>query len=130
MKHLLSLLFISLVIGVNAQTNSNLELLDQRAHNYYSESDIIAMDAVTIAQLNFVFRNSYAVNTMKPCPISICPEVDFSTFDVYTYQRELKTKKRIYLTNPGHPIDLLSTVELDAELERIKNELLSTPQQN
>jgi hypothetical protein len=129
-KHLLSLLFISLVIGLNAQTNNNLELVDQRALNHYTESEIMAMDAVTIAQLNFIFRDSYAINTMKPCPISICPELDLSNFDVYDYQRELKTKKRVYLTNPGHPIDLLSTVELDIELDRIKNEILSTPQQH
>lgn len=128
MKHLLFLVLLGLSIGLNAQTNNNLFQVDQRALSHYTQTEILAMDALTIAQLNFVFRNSYVLNTMKPCPI--CPELDLTTFDVYQYQRELKTRKRVYLTNPGHPIDLLSTIELEAELERIKNELQSTIQQN
>ena len=128
MKHFLFLVFLGLSIGLNAQSNNNLYEVDPRALNHYTQSEIIAMDALTIAQLNYVFRDSYVVNTMKPCPI--CPELDLSTFDVYQYQRELKTRKRVYLTNPGHPIDILTTIELDAELDRIKNELQSTIQQN
>jgi hypothetical protein len=127
-KHFLFLVLLGLSIGLNAQTNNNLYQVDQRALSHYTQTEILAMDELTIAQLNFVFRNSYVVNTMKPCPI--CPELDLTTFDVYQYQRELKTRKRVYLTNPGHPIDLLSTIELEAELERIKNELQSTIQQN
>ncbi len=128
MKHFLFLVSLSLSLGLNAQTNNNLYEVDQRALIHYTQSEIMAMDALTIAQLNFVLRSSFVINTMKPCPI--CPELDLSTFDVNQYQRELKTRKRVYLTNPGHPIDLLSTIELEAELERIKNEFQPSTQQH
>ena len=79
------------------------------------------MDALKIAQLNFIFQHSWIVNTMKPCPE--CPAIDINTFDVNQYVREAKTRKGVYLSVPGNPIDILSYQELDIELERIKNEM-------
>jgi hypothetical protein len=123
-KHLI-LVILTVVLGntVNGQSNQS-QSLDSRAYSYYTSEQVAAMDEVTVAQLNFVFRNSYVLNNEKPC--DVCPTVDLSTFNVYDYTRELNTRKRVYLTNPGNPIDILSSQELEIELERIKNEILSS----
>ena len=102
--------------------------LDSRANRYYSANDIVQMDALKIAQLNFIFQHSWVVNTMKPCPE--CPAIDINTFDVNQYAREAKSRKRIYLSVPGNPIDILSYQELDIELERIKNEMITNTNQH
>jgi hypothetical protein len=128
-KH--TLLFLALFAGsalFAQQISSTNPQLDSRASRYYSAEQIAQMDALKIAQLNFIFRNSWVVNTMKPCPE--CPVIDTATFDVYQYVREAKTRKRVYLTVPGNPIDILSYQELDVELERIKNELNTNSSQN
>ncbi len=95
--------------------------LDARATLYYSSEQIAQMDAVMIAQLNFIFQHSWVVNNSKPC--SECPAIDLAAFDVNQYTRETKSRKRVYLNVPGHPIDILSYQELDVELNRIKNEM-------
>jgi hypothetical protein len=105
-----------------------LQQLDSRANRYYSANDIAQMDALKIAQLNFIFQNSWVVNTMKPCPE--CPAIDINTFDVSQYAREAKSRKRVYLSVPGNPIDILSYQELDIELERIKNEMITNTNQH
>ncbi len=105
-----------------------LQQLDSRANRYYGANDIAQMDALKIAQLNFIFQNSWVVNTMKPCPE--CPAIDINTFDVNQYAREAKSRKRDYLSVIGNPIDILSYQELDIELERIKNEMTTKTNQH
>jgi hypothetical protein len=123
-KHLIIVL-LTVILGNTVYGQSNqAQSLDSRAYNYYTAEQVAAMDEVTVAQLNFVFRNSYVLNNEKPC--DVCPAIDLSSFDVYNYTRELNTRKRVYITNPGNPIDIMSSVELDTELERIKNEILSS----
>ena len=108
----------------NAQQGPSVsQQLDSRANRYYSANDIVQMDALKIAQLNFIFQHSWVVNTLKPCPE--CPAIDIKTFDVNQYAREAKSRKRVYLSVPGNPIDILSYQELDIELERIKNEMIT-----
>jgi hypothetical protein len=108
----------------NAQQGPSVsQQLDSRANRYYGTNDIAQMDALKIAQLNYIFQHSWVVNTMKPCPE--CPAIDINTFDVNQYAREAKTLKRVYLSAPGNPIDIISYKELDIELERIKNEMIT-----
>ena len=121
---LIALLVSSFAI---AQSNQAPEL-DQRAYKYYSQEQIDEMDAVTISQLNFIFNESFVVNTDKIC--DICPTLNLDEFDVYEHQRQANRRTRVYVTNPGNPIDILSYEELDIELERIKNEFQSTTEQN
>ncbi len=125
------LLILAVFTGffANAQQNSLVsQQLDSRANRYYGTNDISQMDALKIAQLNFIFQHSWVVNTLKPCPE--CPAIDLNTFDVYQYAREAKSRKRVYLSVPGNPIDILSYQELDIELERIKNEMITNTNQN
>ena len=125
------LLILAVFTGLFAhaqQSYSVVHQLDSRANRYYSANDIAQMDALKIAQLNFIFQHSWVLNTDKPCPE--CPVIDLSTFDVYQYAREAKSRKRIYLSVPGNPIDILSYKELDVELERIKNEMITNTNQH
>lgn len=125
------LLILAVFTGffAHAQQNSTVsQQLDSRANRYYSANDIAQMDALKIAQLNFIFQHSWVINTNKPCPE--CPAIDINTFDVYQHAREAKSRKRVYLSVPGHPIDILSYQELDIELERIKNEMITNTNQN
>ncbi len=103
-----------------SQNPENLAQIDERAKLRYSESDILSMTPVQLAQINFIYRNSFIINQDKPCPE--CPAIDLSKIDVSKMQRNLKTRARFYQTVPSHPIDLLSIEELDAELLRIQNE--------
>lgn len=125
------LLILTVFTGFFAQAQQNSSAsqhLDSRANRYYSATDIVQMDALKIAQLNFIFQHSWVVNTSKPCPE--CPSIDLNTFDVYQYTREAKSRKRVYLSVPGNPIDILSYQELDIELERIKNEMITNTNQH
>lgn len=120
---------IALLVSSFAFAQSNqLPELDQRAYKYYTQEQVNEMDAVTIEQLNFIFNQSYVVNTDKIC--DICPALNLEEFDVYEHQRQANRRTRVYVTNPGNPIDILSYEELDVELERIKNELQTTTEQN
>ena len=124
MKKCLLILAVFTGLFANAQQSSSAsQQLDSRANRYYSANDIAQMDALKIAQLNFIFQHSWVINTMKPCPE--CPAIDINTFDVYQYAREAKSRKRVYLSVPGNPIDILSYKELDVELERIKNAMIT-----
>jgi hypothetical protein len=114
---------LTITLGV-LQAQQNESVIDHRIRNHYTNEQIQQLDEVTIAQLNYVFRQSYVLVTDKPC--AECPPVDLENFDPYDYQRDLNFRKRIYLTNPGIPVDLLSEKELDAELTRIKNEFQSS----
>jgi hypothetical protein len=119
------LLTILLTITLSVlQAQQNEPVIDHRIRNHYTNEQIQQLDEVTIAQLNYVFRQSYVLVTDKPC--AECPPVDLENFDPYDYQRDLNFRKRIYLTNPGIPVDLLSEKELDAELTRIKDEFQSS----
>ena len=125
------LLILAVFTGLfaHAQQNSTgSQQLDSRANRYYNANDIAQMDALKIAQLNFIFQHSWVINTLKPCPE--CPAIDINTFDVYQYAREAKSRKRVYLSVPGNPIDILSYQELDVELERIKNEMITNTNQH
>ncbi len=125
------LLILAVFTGLfaNAQQNSSTsQQLDSRANIYYNANDIAQMDALKIAQLNFIFQHSWVVNTLKPCPE--CPAIDVNAFDVYQHSREAKSRKRVYLSVPGNPIDILSYQELDIELERIKNEMITNLNQH
>jgi hypothetical protein len=125
------LLILAVFTGLfaNAQQSSSAsQQLDSRANRYYSANDIAQMDALKIAQLNFIFQHSWVINTNKPCPE--CPTIDSNAFDVYQYAREAKSRKRVYLSVPGNPIDILSYQELDIEMERIKNEMITNTNQH
>ena len=125
------LLILALFLGGASfaqQADPVSQQLDARASLYYNAEQIAQMDAVMIAQLNFIFQHSWVVNTAKPCPE--CPTIAVSAFDVNQYTRETKSRKRVYLTVPGHPIDILSYQELDVELNRIKTELNSNSTQH
>lgn len=128
MKHLLLFALLIITSTVVAQSNDNLSRIDTRALSHYTEAEILQMDEVTLQQVNFIFRSSWVVNTDKPC--DVCPNLDTSNFDVLNYTRQTKSRARVYLTNPGHPIDLLTHLELDAELARIKNEVETNTQSN
>ena len=129
MKKCLLILAVFTGLFAHAQQNSSVsQQLDSRANRYYSANDIAQMDALKIAQLNFIFQHSWVINTNKPCPE--CPVIDINTFDVYQHAREAKSRKRVYLSVPGNPIDILSYQELDIELERIKNEMITNTNQN
>lgn len=103
-----------------AQNASNLQQIDARARKYYTDADIMNMSPMKLAQVNFIYQRSFVINHDKPCPE--CPEVDLSKIDVATMQRQAKRRARFYQSVPGHPIDLLSVEELDAELLRIEQE--------
>ena len=129
MKNCLLILVVFTGFFSDAQQNSSVsQQLDSRANLYYNATDIAQMDELKIAQLNFIFQHSWVVNTLKPCPE--CPAIDINTFDVYQYAREAKSRKRVYLSVPGNPIDILSYQELDIELERIKNEMITNTNQH
>jgi hypothetical protein len=111
-----------------AQNNDNLQLIDIRARKYYSDTDILNMTPVKLAQVNFIFQRSFVINHDKPCPE--CPAVDLSKIDVGTLQRQVDKRQRTYQSVPGHPIDLLSLNELDAELLRIQQEFSNNTNSN
>ena len=120
MKTILSSLLLFLCVNISAQNASNLQQIDARARKYYSDADIMNMSPMKLAQVNFIYQRSFVINQDKPCPE--CPEVDLSKIDVATMQRQAKRRARFYQSVPGHPIDLLSVEELDAELLRIEQE--------
>lgn len=103
-----------------AQNADNLQAIDSRARKYYSDTDIINMTPVKLAQVNFIFQSSFVINQDKPCPE--CPQVDLNKVDVGAIQRQANKRTRYYQSVPGHPIDLLSLQELDIELLRIEQE--------
>ncbi len=113
---------------LSAQSNDNLQLIDARARKYYSDTDIINMTPVKLAQVNFIFQRSFVVNHDKPCPE--CPAVDLSKIDVGIMQRQIDKRQRTYQSVPGQPIDLLSLNELDAELLRIEQEFSNNTNSN
>jgi hypothetical protein len=119
-KTILSSLLLFLCVNISAQNASNLQQIDARARKYYTDGDIMSMSPMKLAQVNFIYQRSFVINHDKPCPE--CPEVDLSKIDVATMQRLPKTRARFYQSVPGHPIDLLSVEELDAELLRIEQE--------
>lgn len=122
---LLTLLLTGLV--GKSQNPENLVQIDERAKLRYSETDILSMTPLQLAQVNFIYRNSYVINREKPC--DVCPEIDLNSIDVSTMQRKAKTRARYYQTVPGLPIDLLSVEELERELKRIEQEFsASTPE--
>ena len=122
--------FASLMVStvLFAQNNDNLQLIDIRARKYYSDTDILNMTPVKLAQVNFIFQRSFVINYDKPCPE--CPAVDLSKIDVGVVQRKIDKRKRHYQSVPGHPIDLLSIQELDAELLRIEQEFINNSSSN
>ena len=129
MKKCLLILAVFTGFFAHAQQDSSVsQQLDSRANRYYNANDIAQMDALKIAQLNFIFQHSWVVNTLKPCPE--CPVIDLNSFDVNQYVREAKKRKRVYLSTLGNPIDILSYQELDVELERIKNEMITNTNQH
>ena len=121
MKTILFAQFVMLSADFYAQSADNLQAIDSRARKYYADSDIINMTPVKLAQVNFIFQKSFVINHDKPCPE--CPEVDLNKVDVGVLQRQVDKRTRHYQSVPGHPIDLLSIQELDAELLRIEQEL-------
>ncbi len=127
MKILLSIFCFCIAIQLNAQQN-NLSEIDPRIKLHYSEAQLASMDAVKLAQVKFIYTQSYKINQDKPCPE--CPAIDHSKIDVSTMKRNAKTTARFYQTVPGHPIDLMSYEQLDAELLRISQELSTNNNQH
>lgn len=113
---------------LSAQNNDNLQQIDARARKHYSDTDIINMSPMKLAQVNFIYQRSFVINHDKPCPE--CPEVDLSKIDVASMQRVAKSRARFYQSVPGHPIDLLSFEELDTELLRIGQEFSNNTNSN
>ena len=128
MKTILSSLLLFICVNISAQNASNLQQIDARARKYYSDADILNMSPMKLAQVNFIYQRSFVINHDKPCPE--CPEVDLSKIDVATMQRQAKRRARFYQSVPGHPIDLLSVEELDAELLRIEQEFSNNTNSN
>lgn len=120
MKTIFTALLLLICVDFYAQNASNLQQIDARARKYYTDVDIMNMSPMKLAQVNFIYQRSFVINHDKPCPE--CPEVDLSKIDVATMQRQAKRRARFYQSVPGHPIDLLSVEELDAELLRIEQE--------
>ncbi len=120
MKTIFTALLLLICVDFYAQNASNLQQIDARARKYYTDADIMNMSPMKLAQVNFIYQRSFVINHDKPCPE--CPEVDLSKVDVATMQRQAKRRARFYQSVPGHPIDLLSVEELDAELLRIEQE--------
>lgn len=120
MKTIFTALLLLICVDFYAQNASNLQQIDARARKYYTDADIMNMSPMKLAQVNFIYQRSFVINHDKPCPE--CPEVDLSKIDVATMQRQAKRRARFYQSVPGHPIDLLSVEELDAELLRIEQE--------
>lgn len=120
MKTILIAILMLICADFYAQNASNLQQIDARARKYYTDADIMNMSPMKLAQVNFIYQRSFVINHDKPCPE--CPEVDLSKIDVATMQRQAKRRARFYQSVPGHPIDLLSVEELDAELLRIEQE--------
>jgi hypothetical protein len=119
-KTIFTALLLLICVDFYAQNASNLQQIDARARKYYTDADIMNMSPMKLAQVNFIYQRSFVINHDKPCPE--CPEVDLSKVDVATMQRQAKRRARFYQSVPGHPIDLLSVEELDAELLRIEQE--------
>jgi hypothetical protein len=116
MKILLSFFCFCIAIQLNAQQN-NLSEIDPRIKLHYSD-----------AQLKFIYTQSYTINHDKPCPE--CPTLLDGQIDVSKLKRNAKSVARNYLTVPGHPIDLMSYEQLDAELARIAEELSTNNNQH
>jgi len=127
MKILLSFFCFCIATQINAQ-QSNLSEIDPRIKLHYSDEQIAAMDVVKLAQIKFIYTQSYRINQDKPCPE--CPAIDHSKIDVSKMKRNAKTVARFYQTVPGHPIDLMSYEQLDAELLRISQELSTNNNQH
>jgi len=127
MKILLLSICLCLGIQLNAQQN-NVSQIDPRIKLHYTDAQINEMDAVKLAQVKFIYTQSYRINQDKPCPE--CPIIDQSKIDVSTMKRNASSVARSYQTVPGHPIDLMSYVQLDAELIRIAQELTTNNTQH
>ena len=127
MKILLSFFCFCIAIQLTAQQNNQTEI-DPRIKLHYSDAQLASMDAVKLAQVKFIYTQSYRINHDKPCPE--CPTILDSQIDVSKLKRNAKSVARNYLTVPGHPIDLISYEQLDAELERIAQELSTNNNQH
>ena len=127
MKTLLLLFLILSGLSGYSQQSVTTQI-DARARKHYSEAQISQMNPLMIAQINFIYSQSFVINTDKPCPE--CPALKLDQIDVATLNRKKTTRARVYQTVPGHPIDLLSYDELDAELQRIAAEFNATQTQH
>jgi hypothetical protein len=127
MKIILSVICFFVGLQLNAQQTNNSQI-DSRIKLHYSDAQIAEMDAVKLAQVKFIYTQSYRINQDKPCPE--CPAIDHSKIDVSKLKRNAKTVARHYQTVPGHPIDLMSYEQLDAELTRIAQELSTNNNQH
>jgi hypothetical protein len=127
MKILLSFFCFCIAIQLNAQQNNQSEI-DSRIKLHYTDSQIASMDAIKLAQIKFIYTQSYRINQDKPCPE--CPAIDHSKIDVSIMNRNAKTVARFYQTVPGHPIDLMSYEQLDSELAKIAHELSTNNNQH
>jgi len=127
MKILLSFICLCFGIQLNAQQNG-ISQIDPRIKLHYTDAQINEMDAIKLAQVKFIYTQSYRINQDKPCPE--CPSIDQSKIDVSTMKRSATAVARFYQTVPGHPIDLMSYEQLDAELVRIAQELTTNNNQH
>jgi hypothetical protein len=127
MKIILSVICFFVGLQLNAQQTNNSQI-DSRIKLHYSDAQIAEMDAVKLVQVKFIYTQSYRINQDKPCPE--CPAIDHSKIDVSKLKRNAKTVARHYQTVPGHPIDLMSYEQLDAELTRIAQELSTNNNQH
>jgi len=127
MKILLSFICLCFGIQLNAQQNS-ISQIDPRIRLRYSDAQINEMDAIKLAQVKFIYTQSYTINQDKPCPE--CPAINHNLIDVSTMKRNASSVARSYQTVPGHPIDLMSYEQLDAELVRITQELTTNNNQH
>ena len=123
------LLFLSIILSSAIYCQqSPAPQLNVIARQHYSDMQVSQMTPLQIAQINFIYTQSFLLNTEKPC--ADCPAIDLTQFDVALYERHKSTRARVYLSVPGHPVDLLSYDELDIELQRIADEFNSTSTQH
>jgi hypothetical protein len=119
LRTLLTSVFFCVSVASGFSQTSNVAL-DPRAARHYSATDIAQMTPMQIAEINFIYQNSFVINQDKPC--AECPPVDFDKIDVSLMQRNPHTRARYYQTVPGHPIDLLSEDEVQAALIQIRQQ--------
>lgn len=108
-----------LSIGNGAFAQSNNNTLDERAKKYYSEEQIKSFTPEKIKQINFYYSKSFVILKKDVC--ASCPAIDASTIDVTKFESSRAEDRRVvvFLTKPGHPIELLSWNEIKAEYAKL-----------
>lgn len=120
-KNLIYISFIAFsIFSGNAWSQTNFNLIDERAKQYFSQEEINNLPPYRIEQINYLFRESFKIDTeTKPC--TICPAIDASQIDIRKFNRDQNFPTRHYLSNPGHAILIYPWVVVKKQLAEIEN---------